>query len=40
VLELSAGDEVRHHFEAAGRLAAWEAQRDLPVLLALALRRG
>lgn len=40
VLELSAGDEVRHHFEAAGRLEAWEAQRALPVLLALAFRRG
>lgn len=40
LLELPAGDEVRHHFEAAGRLDAWEAQRGLPVLLALRLRRA
>ena len=40
VLELAAGDEVRPHFEAAGRLDAWEAQRSLPVLLALRFRRS
>jgi malonyl-CoA O-methyltransferase len=40
VLELPAGVEVRHHFEAAGKLDAWEAQRDIPVLLALRFRRG
>jgi malonyl-CoA O-methyltransferase len=39
LLELPAGDEVRPFFEAAGRLEAWERQRDLPVLLALRLRR-
>lgn len=39
-LELPAGEEVRSHFEAAGRLDAWAAQRDLPVLLALRFRRG
>jgi SAM-dependent methyltransferase len=38
-LELVAGDEVRLFFEAAGRLDAWERQRELPVLLALRLRR-
>jgi SAM-dependent methyltransferase len=40
LLELAAGEEVRHHFAAAGKLDAWEAQRDLPVLLALRFRRG
>lgn len=40
VLELPAGVEVRHHFESTGKLDAWEAQRDLPVLLALRLRRA
>jgi len=40
LLELAAGDEVRPHFEAAGKLDAWEAQRELPVLLALRFRRG
>ena len=40
LLELAAGEEVRHHFEAAGKLGEWEAQRHLPVLLALRLRRG
>lgn len=40
LLELPAGEDVRHHFEAAGKLEAWEAQRDLPVLLALGFRRG
>jgi SAM-dependent methyltransferase len=39
-VELPAGDEVRSYFEAAGKLDAWEAQRELPVLLALRLRRG
>ena len=37
--ELAAGEEVRPHFEAAGRLDAWERQRELPVLLALRLQR-
>lgn len=40
VLELPAGEEVRHHFEASGKLGEWEAQRRLPVLLALRFRRG
>ena len=35
LLEVPAGEEVRTHFEAAGRLDAWEAQKELPVLLAL-----
>lgn len=40
LLEVPAGEEVRARFEAAGKLDAWEAQRELPVLLALAFRRG
>lgn len=40
LLEVPAGEEVRARFEAAGKLDAWEAQRDLPVLLALAFRRA
>ena len=40
LLEVPAGEEVKARFEAAGKLDAWEAQRELPVLLALALRRG
>lgn len=39
LLEVPAGEEVRARFEAAGKLDAWEAQRELPVLLALAFRR-
>lgn len=40
LLELPAGEEVRHHFEAAGKLEEWAAQRHLPVLLALRFRRA
>lgn len=40
LLEVPAGEEVKARFEAAGKLDAWEAQRELPVLLALAFRRG
>jgi len=40
VAEIAAGEEVRSFFEAAGRLEAWERQRQLPVLLALRLRRS
>lgn len=39
LLEQPAGEEVRAHFEAAGKLDAWEAQRELPVLLALSFLR-
>lgn len=39
LLEQPAGEEVRAHFEAAGKLDAWEAQRELPLLLALSFLR-
>ena len=39
VLDVPPGEEERHYYESAGRLAQYELERDLPLLLILCLRR-